>query len=353
MSIQKKAMVPAALASAVLLAACGGDDDSGGVGGETGGSFSIGMATGGFGIGWDDAQGQVAKQLAEDRGWEYKELSNEGKGPTFQQNVDQFIQDDVDAIITFNGDPSVNQAVAEKAKIPIITYDIGQDGWYFVGVDNQKAGDQGGQALGQLAQDEWNCQVDLVLAAEGRDAGIVNEWRTGGMIDGLKKVCPDIADDQIVKYESGGLVEESQPKARDELAAHPKAENILVVGINDGAVTGAIQAAEQLGRDQNIMGWGQGGDLIGTPDANPKLMGSVQYFLEGYPTYTFTEILDKLAAGKEVDVKDTVEDPTVKVEPCPVTAAQASEMPAMDDRISELFDADEGAHMPDLFCPGS
>lgn len=356
MRINGGALLPAAFAASLITLAACGNDDGGGGGGATTDDFSVGMATGGFGIGWDDAQGQVAKQLAEDRGWEYKELSNEGKGPTFQQNVDQFIQDGVDAIITFNGDPSVNEAVAEKAamaEIPIITYDIGHEGWYFVGVDNQTAGDQGGQALGQLADDEWGCQVDLVLAAEGRDAGIVNEWRTGGMIEGLKQVCPDISDDIVVKYESGGLVEESQPPARDALAANPNAENILVVGINDGAVTGALQAAEQLGRDQNIMGWGQGGDLIGTPDANPKLMGSVQYFLEGYPTYTFTEILDKLAAGEEVEVKDTVEDPTVKVEPCPVTAEQAMEIPSMDDRITQLFEADDGANMPELFCPTS
>ena len=48
---------------------------------------------------------------------------------------------------------------------------------------------------------------------------------------------------------------------------------MLVVGLNDGGVLGAIQAAEQLGRDQEIIGWGQDGSFITGPDVDPHLAG--------------------------------------------------------------------------------
>ena len=53
--------------------------------------------------------------------------------------ADVFIQDKVDAVIQFNQQPSVNPVLALKyaaAHIPVITYDIAQKGFYFVGVDN-------------------------------------------------------------------------------------------------------------------------------------------------------------------------------------------------------------------------
>ena len=95
------------------------------------------------------------------------------------------------------------------------------------------------------------------------------------------------------------------------LAAHPDAKNILVVGINDQAVVGALQAATQLGRDGSIMGWGQDGGLITGDNVDPNLVGSVMYFLEGYPAFAF-EIADQIAAGNAPAVKDTGDDAAVE-----------------------------------------
>src|SRR5205807_6165574 len=122
-------------------------------------------------------------------------------------------------------------------------------------------------------------------------------WRTGGMRDGIKQVCPAIPDEKFVSFESNGQASVGLPAARDLLAANPDAQNMLVVGINDGGVLGAIQGAEQLGRDQNIIGWGQDGSFITGPNVDPHLAGSVFYFLEGYAVYAFGQVLDQIAAG--------------------------------------------------------
>jgi len=345
----------------LLLATAGCSSNGTGAAGAGGSSqatkFKVCMATGGAGLDWMKGQGQVAGALAKRRGWDYVELSNNNDGPTAIKNAAVFVQDKCNAVIQFNGQPSVNPVMAAKflaAKIPVITFDIAQAGWYFVGIDNAKAGFEGGAALGQIVKSKWNCQPDLVLSSEASAAGVVNEQRTGGMRTGLKSVCPNIPASEFVSFEGNGLVSSAQPAARSVLAAQPAAKKIAVVGINDSGVVGALEAGQQLNRAGEMIGWGQDGSLISGSSVNPHLAGSVYYFLEGYPAYAFTNILDKIAAGSAPAVQDyTHNNPAVLLPPCPVTAAQAAGVPTMDDRITKLLAAGEGATETALFCPKS
>jgi ABC-type sugar transport system substrate-binding protein len=376
--VRLTALTAVAAASALLLSACSssskssasspaasaGASSAGGTsaaatsgGGSTNKSFKVCMATGGQGLDWQKGQGDVARALAKQRGWGYVELSNNGDGPTANKNADVFIQDKCSAVIEFNGQPSVNGVIAAKlkaAKIPAITYDIGQKGWYFVGIDNLKAGVAGGKALGEIAKTKWNCDPDLVLSAEGKAAGIVNTQRTGGMRTGLKSVCPNIAASKYISFESNGLASVGQPAARAVLAAHTSAKKILVVGLNDGGVLGALQAAQQLNRASDIVGWGQDGSFITGKNVNPHLAGSVFYFLEGYAVYAFTGVLDKIAAGSPPPVgDDTSNNPTILIPPCPVSAAQASKIPTLTTRVAKLLAAPKGTTENSLYCPKS
>ena len=325
------------------------------IGAASAAPFKLGMAIGGEpSQDWQKAQGEVAAALAKQRGWEYVELSNNADPAVTTKNADIFIQDKVNAVIEFNGSPAVNPVIAAKfaaAKIPEVTYDIAQKGFYFVGIDNQAAGLAGGEALGNIAKTKWNCDVDLVISSEGQGAGIVNTWRTGGMRDGIKKVCPDIPADKWVSMEGGGQVAVALPAGRDLLAAHPDAKKILVVGINDSSVLGVLQAAEQLGRADNIIGWGQDGSFITGPNVDPHLAGSVFYFLEGYAVYALRDVIDPIAAGNAPPVKDDPGDPASKVQPCPVSAAAAAKIPDMAGRVTALLAAPKGTTEYDLFCP--
>lgn len=317
--------------------------------------FKVGMAVGGNPCcEWMKAQGDVARALAEQRGWDYMELSNNNDPAQAVQNANLFVQEGVDVVIQFNGQPSSNPAVAQilsNADIPAITYDIAQDGMYFVGIDNKAAGVAGGEALGAIIKERWDCNPDLVISAEGAVAGIVNEWRTGGMREGVANICPDIPEEKWVSFESQGDAAVGLPAARDLLAAHPDAERMAVVGLNDGGVLSALQAAEQLGRAEQIIGWGQDGAFITGDNVNPHLVGSVFYFLEGYAVYAFRDVIDPIAAGNPPEVKDEPADPASSVEPCPVSAEQAANVPDMDERVAQLMAAEPGTTAYDLFCP--
>ena len=339
-------MVPAVLALAITGAATG-----------PAAAFKLGMAVGGEAASnWQKPQGDVAAALAKQRGWDYVELSNNLDPAVATKNADIFIQDKVDAVIEFNGRAEVNPVLAAKfaaAKIPVVTYDISQKGFYFVGIDNLAAGIAGGEGLGKIAKEKWNCDVDLVLSSEGAGAGIVNEWRTGGMRTGLQHICPDIPKEKYISFEGSGQVSVAAPAARDVLAAHPDAKKILVVGLNDAGVLGAVQAAVQLGRGDDMIAWGQDGAFITGDNVDPHLAGSVLYFLEGYAVYALRDVIDPIAAGKAPPMKDTGDDPASKVKPCPVTAEQAKSIPGIDERVKQLMAAPAGTTEFDLFCPKS
>ncbi len=303
---------------------------------------------------WMKAQGDVARALAEQRGWDYLELSNNNDAATAVKNAQLFVQEGVDAVIQFNGQPSANPAVVQvlsAANIPVVTYDIAQEGMYFVGIDNLAAGIAGGEGLGQIIKEKWDCNPDLVISAEGAAAGIVNEWRTGGMRTGLKNICPDIPAEKWVSFESQGDAAVGLPAARDLLAANPDAVKMAVVGLNDGGVLSAIQAAEQLGRADEMIGWGQDGAFITGDNVNPHLAGSVFYFLEGYAVYALRDVIDAIAAGTPPPVKWDAGDPASRVEPCPVTAEQAAAVPDMPERVTQLLAAPAGTTEYSLFCP--
>lgn len=317
--------------------------------------FKLGMAVGGNTCcEWMKAQGDVARALAEKNGWDYVELSNNNDPATALKNAQIFVQEGVNAVIQFNGQPTSNPAISavlKAANIPVVTYDIADPGMYFVGIDNLAAGIAGGKQLGELIKAKWDCNPDLVISAEGVSAGIVNEWRTGGMRTGLKEVCPDIPDAKYVSFESQGDAAVGLPAARDLLAANPEAKTMAVVGLNDGGVLSLINAAEQLGRADDVVGWGQDGAFITGDNVNPHLAGSVFYFLEGYAVYAIKDVIGPIAAGTVPPLKADASDPASKVQPCPVSAEQAKAVPDMAERVTQLLAAPSGTTEYELFCP--
>src|SRR5690606_12673024 len=145
-----------------------------------------------------------------------------------------------------------------------------------------------------------------------------------------------------VGFESQGDAAVGLPAARDLLAAHPDAVRMAVVGLNDGGVLSLINAAEQLGRADEVIGWGQDGAFITGDNVNPHLAGSVFYFLEGYAVYAIRDVIEPIAAGNAPEVKWDAGDPASRVEPCPVTAEQAAGVPDMPERVAQLIAAPAG-----------
>ena len=110
------------------------------------------MGTGGTpGTPWQTGQGTVLQDIAHQEGWSSVVLSNQHSPSTSLSNAEVFILDKCNAVIEGPTPESTDPVIAAKlaaAKIPVITFDITQKGWYFVGINNSLAGMEGGEALG-------------------------------------------------------------------------------------------------------------------------------------------------------------------------------------------------------------
>jgi ABC-type sugar transport system substrate-binding protein len=321
-------------------------------GAVSGSAFKVCMGTGGQSLNWESGQGIVLASIVKKEGWTSVTLSNNDSASTALSNIETFILDKCSVVVEFNGQPSANPVMAAKLKaasIPAITYDIGQPGWYFVGIDNLKAGIEGGQDLGKIVKSKWGCDADALIASEGPGAGIVNTYRTGGMVTGVLDICPNLKS-KVVQYIGNGQVSTALPAARTLLAAHPAWKKMVAVGINDSGVVGTLEAAEQLGRAQDILGWGQDGSLITGPNVDPHLLGSVFYFLEGYPEWTLP-LLKEIAAGHAPPMADSATHAAVLIPPCPVSRAQASHIAGYNARLSKMLSVAPGMTENALYCP--
>ncbi len=319
--------------------------------------FKVCMGTGGTpGTPWQTGQGTVMQSIAKKEGWSSVILSNQHSPSISLSNAQVFILDKCNVVVEGPVPESTDPVIAAKlaaAKIPVITFDITQKGWYFVGINNSLAGVEGGKALGQVIKSKWDCKLDEVVASGLPVVGIIDTERTGGMVTGIMKVCPNITKSQTIEFDGDGEVSASSTQARALLAAHPTWTKIAVVGINDDGVVGALEAAEQLGRAKDIIGWGQSGDLDTGANVDPHLLGSVFYFLEGYPEWA-VPLLKEMAAGHAPAVADyTHNNPAVLIPPCPASTAQAKSIPGYSARLAKMTQVSPGTTPNSLFCPKS
>jgi len=173
---------------------------------------------------------------------------------------------DIDAVLEFNYYQQQNYVIKDifnAAKIPVIAIDIPIPGSVYYGADNYEAGKLAGLGLVDAANAKWGDKsVDLVLVEQQSLAGQQElEKRTQGIIAGVKKALPDLADDKIIRFEGGVNVDAAAEAVTTQLTAHPGAKHILVGMLGDSNAIAALNVAESAKRD--VLAAGIGGDDVG------------------------------------------------------------------------------------------
>jgi len=153
--------------------------------------------------------------------------------------------------VTFQADAAAAANIcAEGPQVPVIAIDIEQQPCQtaFVGAANVYAGEIVGYALGQYFKENFDCRYDAWLSLESLAVGIVNDQRMGGMRDGFAQVCGEVQNLRVIDTGAGGQADTAQRQVTDTLTALPGAEKIIVVGINEDVITGALAAARSQNR---------------------------------------------------------------------------------------------------------
>lgn len=191
----------------------------------------------------------------------------------------------VDGYINFQlFEDAAAEICAAGPQVPVISVDIHQKPCElsFMGANNTRAGEISGTAAGNFMKEKFDCEYDAVVTLETIAAGVVNDERIGGMIDGFQSVCGEITN--LRKEDVGGTIDLGREKFADILTALPGATKIIVMSLNDDMALGALAAAKSAGREGDIYIAAQGADPSAWCEIqnNPNWIGDAAYFPERY-----------------------------------------------------------------------
>lgn len=184
--------------------------------------------------------------------------------------------------------------------VPVIAIDIAQGDCQtaFMGANNSRAGFVAGEGLGLYLQENFDCAYDAYISLEDLGVGEVNDQRMNGIREGLTSVCGEITNERVL---DAGRQDLALTRFGDTLTALPDAETIVVVGINDDSVLGALAAARTAGRADQLYLAGMGADPTAHCEiaGNPNWAGDSAFFPERYGEIGVPYLLDAIN-GTEV-----------------------------------------------------
>jgi ribose transport system substrate-binding protein len=227
---------------------------------------------------------------------------SKGDGATALACARTFKVEGVQGYLNFQSDAqSANAICAAGPKGPVVAIDIQQGNCQtaFMGANNQYAGYLAGQALGTYMKQHFNCQYDAYVSMEEPDAGAVNTERmVDGYQAGFKSVCGPIKN---LKTENAFRIDMAHTTFANVLTTLPGAHRVVVAGINDDAIEGALAAAKTAGRTSDLYVSGQGADPSSWCEikSDPQWVGDTAYFPERYGQIGVPYLIDAIK-GKAI-----------------------------------------------------
>lgn len=202
--------------------------------------------------------------------------------------ADNLIERKVDLVIEYQIDERTNNRIMEKfqlAGIPVIAVDIPVVGATFFGVDNYRAGQMAGKALGEWVLANWGGHFDRLIVLEEPRAGSLVGARIRGQIDGLEDKLGPVEDEKKICLDCGNTSSITEAQVHKTLQRFPTKYRFAVISFNDDAAIGALRAARAMGREAEIAIVGQGADRLVRAEIrkrNSRIIGSTAYMPERY-----------------------------------------------------------------------
>ncbi|WP_421952932.1 sugar ABC transporter substrate-binding protein [Pelagibacterium sp.] len=242
---------------------------------------------------------------AERAGVEVFVTDNALDGATALANAQSYVRRGVDYVIEFQTDANFGPGIMsafDAEGVPVTAIDIPMPGATFMGANNPRSGFMGGAYLGQAARDKWGDEqvtTGFLVVGELPQSGAIPAMRTDGQIAGFLAEYPDFPEENIVKIDTKGTLEEGFRVMNDLIGRIPEGAPILGLAINDQSILGMLRAVEQSGRSDDAIFVGMGADEIDSMVAEPNFIASVGYFPENYGNYLVPMALMELA-GQEL-----------------------------------------------------
>jgi ribose transport system substrate-binding protein len=227
------------------------------------------------------------RQAAEREGVKLVTVDNQYSPKAALRNAETLIRQRVDLAIEFQTFESVAPMIGTRfreAGIPLIAVEIPHSGATYFGADNYQVGVTAGRALARWAKQNWAGKVDQVLLLELQAAGAVPNLRLTGIVNGIQSVLPSLLEHSFVHLDSRGDLVCAMQRVR-RFVSNTAHKRILVGGVNDPSVLGALRAFEEAGRLADCAAIGLGAIREARAEIRKpggRLIGSVAFFPERY-----------------------------------------------------------------------
>jgi ribose transport system substrate-binding protein len=229
---------------------------------------------------------------------------NNADGETALRNAEQFIAGGADLVIEFQMDESYAYRLMHRfrlAHIPVIAVDIPHPGATFFGIDDYAAGWIASELLAKKIVRRWDGRLDRLIALGLPRAGCAVAARILGQIAALRETI-NVDDQQIIALDSQNQHDASYKGTLKVVGSIAVDARLGVIGINDPAVRGALEALLETGHGAYTMAVTQGADRLALEDLQrpgTNLVGAVVFSAETYGDRLIPLALDILA-GKDV-----------------------------------------------------
>jgi ribose transport system substrate-binding protein len=193
------------------------------------------------------------------------------------QVADRLLAEKVDLAIEYHFDQNVGAILKDKfsqAGVPVIAVDTPMIGATYFGVDNYRAGWDGGVALGRWIKANWQGRIDKLIVLQHAAGGALPAMRLTGQVEGLQSVVGDIAEPDIIRLDDASVRQETEQAMLGELEMLPAARRLAVLSLSDNTAEAIINAARRSGRtDQMVtVALGAGTRLIRSELRKPSSM---------------------------------------------------------------------------------
>lgn len=229
---------------------------------------------------------------------ELVEFDNSFSAAKAVRNAEKLAVSGVDLVLDFQSHTKIAPRVSSifrEADIPFIAIEVPHPDATFYGADNYRIGLLAGKMLGRWAKQSWQ-NVQQVLLLEAEAAGPLPLLRLTGARAGVREVLPYIPENAFVKLEARWDFARSFEAVRKYLRRTPP-RTMLITGINDMVVLGALRAFEEAGRSQDCAAVSLGAIPEARAELRRKgtrLIGSVAFFPERYGEDIIRTALDIL-----------------------------------------------------------
>jgi ribose transport system substrate-binding protein len=164
----------------------------------------------------------------------------------------------------------------------------------YVGANDVLGGEIAGAAFGSFAKASWGCSYDAFVTLGSTYAPERAERRLTGYRRGFATAC-EVKNEQY--QQTADREDNSATAMAGVLGSLPAASRIVVVGMNDDGILGALDAAAEAGRQAAVFVSGQGGDsrVLGLIRAGGQYVGDAAYRPERYGRTIVPALLDAIA----------------------------------------------------------